>query len=138
MNGMNMEVQEDWTELVLFVKSFPGLKLATLSSIAKQGRKLLRSDFLSGQALNLKKGDKDKRGRYLISGKVSNKGNAITFSSYPTYLFEKKRVWKKIDRKSEPARHIIKGQFKSALEGKMQSFASKSLNRIIAKQAARV
>lgn len=130
MSGLKISVSNEFSEFYTLVKSFTDLRMAFLSSIGRQGGQLLRRDLLSGQALNLKRGEKDIKGRYLISHRVG-KRSTVSFSSYSTNLFENGRTLR--DGTKEPGKHIIKGQFKSLLNSRLQSFADKSFSRVIEK-----
>ncbi len=91
MAGLTFSLQGSFESFNKFIKSFPELKVAMLSSIGKQGRLTLKGQFLSGQEINLRAFPKDKRGRHTISNRVFKKGNAISFSSFPVNLFENGR-----------------------------------------------
>ncbi len=127
---MKMNVSVDMKDFYALVKTFPDLRMAFLAHVSKQGREMLRFDLLSGQALKLKSNIKDKRGRYLVSGRVG-KRSTVTFSSYPTNLFERGRTLR--DGKKEPGQHIIKRQFKGLLGGRIQTVADRAYNRILRK-----
>lgn len=111
-----------------FIRNFPKEQVSLLSSIAKKGREVLRSDLLSGQALNLKSSEKDIRGRYLIQGRVG-KRMSVNFSAYPVNLFERGRKLK--DGSSESPKFIITGAFKNLMVTRLQGFSDQAFTRTI-------
>ena len=138
MGALRIDVSAKITGLKRFVDKLPKLEMAFLARVGARGRGLLRKDLLSGQALNLKSSERDSRGRYLISNKVSRiRGNlGITFGSYPLNLFERGRTLR--NGKKEPGKHILRIQFKNLLNAKLQGYATSAMRKTIDKEAAKV
>lgn len=104
-------------------KAFPQANYGLLSKIGHDGRKLMRTDLLSGSPITLHKYPKDKRGRNTISWKILRGIKGVRISSYPLNLYEPRKQYKK---------------FSPTLESKLQTIVNrydrenfqKILNRI--------
>lgn len=125
----------DFATFNQMVNNFPDIRVRMLSGVARRGRDVLRNDFLSGQALNLKKDLTDKIGRYLVNGRVGRR-STVGWSSYPANLFERGRTLR--DGRREPGRHIIMKQFKGKMEGRIQGFADAEAQKTLEKAAEAV
>ena len=134
---MSIKVQysSSFKKLNSLVTSFPELKVRVLSMIAKEGRLLLRNQFLSGQYIKYKKGEKDRRGVYLVSGRVGRR-SSIAFASYPMNLFERGRRLRGGGK--EPGKYVITRHFKGALNANLQNFVNKADKEILQKEFKKV
>ena len=135
MAGITFDMSGNFKQFHVLVKSFPGLALAFLSSVGKQGRLLLKGSFLSGQEIDLTKYPRDKKGKYTVSsGVISRK--KVSIYSYPVNLFERGRTLR--SGRKEPGKRIIRGKFKVVMNAKVQGFANRAYGRILARHMEKV
>ena len=108
---------------------FPDLSGRLLALIGKRSRTLLREKYLSGQELNLKAGDRDKSGKYMISSEVNKSRTQTKIYSYPVNLFERGRLLR--SGRKEAGKYIITKKLKQDVMMRVGGYVREFENKIL-------
>lgn len=136
MAGLTFEADFNFKPIQDLINIFPELNGRFLALVGKRGRQILKEEYFSGQAIDLRAFPKDSRGRNTITSDVNKKRTVTKIYSYPNNLFERGRRLR--SGRKEKGNYVVTRKLKSAITGRMASYTREFETRVIEPEAKRI
>ena len=131
MAGLSLEYDD--RELKKFFMQmrgfFPEVSAQLMGYIGSKGKPLLKTQFLSGQEINLKAYPKDVLGHPTISYSIGKKAKYVRFSSYVLNLFERGRTLR--SGRKEKGHYVMTRKFKTFMLSNLDRFGNEFDSKIL-------
>jgi hypothetical protein len=131
MAGINLEYDDKELQQ-FFIKMrnfFPEVSAQLLGYIGSKGKPALKSQFLSGQEINLKAYPKDVKGHPTINYSIGKKAKYVRFTSYVLNLFERGRRLR--SGRKERGHYVMTRKFKTYMLSNLDRFATEFDGKIL-------